>query len=109
MLLAWLSAYESVRWTETRLDCEERHAEHQLLLGSPLCSAIALHSMGFTSGSECDQARRALRLSPMACTIQSFWRDSEPYRLYHSMAESPLTLVATLLLLLYAAYKWSSL
>jgi hypothetical protein len=106
-LLACISAYEAVRWAECGLDCDERHVVMKAILDSTMCSGLAtIGHIAIHADGKCEEARRALRFTPMACTIREFWRQSEPYRLYHMLAQSPLTLFATLLLLLYATYKW---
>jgi len=78
------------------------------ILESGMCSSVAAFKSHNNDGGErkCDEARRALRFTPLACAIRQFWRHSEPYRIYHMLAQSPLTLFATLMLLLFAAYKW---
>lgn len=110
-----IAAYEAVRWSECMLDCEEERTRHHLLIRSPLCSRQDGSGLPVMYGSymgssnsekECNTARRALRLSAMACAIRSFWRGSEPYRIYDVLAQSPLLLVATLGLLAFVLTRW---
>ena len=114
IVLCCVAAYESVRWLECRLDCEEQRARHQRLLAMPMCgntnTAIAdfeRYGGPFSTEHGCEGARRALRLSSTACAIRAFWRESEPYRLYDALAShSPLVLIGALALLLFALSRW---
>jgi len=99
IVLVIVSLYEAVHWLECRMDCEEQRSQGEALLHSPLCATSK------TASGPCEQTARNLRLSLFACTLRLWWRTSEPYRLYDMIAHSPLTLLATLLALIYVGYQ----
>lgn len=86
--------YELVRWSECQAKCEAQAYANEQLITSDLC----LHNWQNIGTGVCEKAANELQLSRIACTIQSWWRQGEVYRLYTKCTDSYAMLLAIILI-----------
>ena len=106
-----LFAYEGIRFFTHIQECHVRQIQNQLLLDNVLCSdPWQTQAHGPKQQAACDKAQKENQVSVVSCAWQEMWLKGELKRVWSSITESQVMLVAFLvpcLMLTIGLLFWS--